>query len=355
MSVLALVGAVVAVGWASPAAAHPLPISSVDLDYGVDGTEGRAIVHLRDLAPELGIRPADGAFSAAPFLARAAEIEALLGERLLIGGRRPLWRAVAPAQQDVDALQLDFAIPGPPRAALTIRAALFPADPEHLTFLNVYEEGELRQQWLLGARDDRVTYYAGTSAGVLAAAGTFLGTGVHHILIGPDHVLFVIGLILLGGTLKRLALIVTAFTIGHSVTLSLAALGLFALPAAIIEPAIALSIVVVGVDNLLRGGGRDIRPLLAFAFGLVHGFGFAYVLRDFGLPAAHRAVALLSFNLGVEIGQIAIVLVVGTLMALVRRRSKSAALWLAQGGSLAVAAAGAYWFVDRVFFQGSGT
>ena len=261
--------------------------------------------------------------------------------------------AVAP--QDTEALQLDFALPGPPPAALSIEARPVPSDPNHQTFVNVYEAGkgggsELRQQWLLGAADGPVTYFAGSRAGLFAVAGSFLVAGIHHIMIGPDHIAFLLGLILLGGTLRRLVTIVTAFTLGHSVTLSLAATGLFVLPEALIEPAIALSIVVVGVDNLLRGEGRDIRAYLACAFGLVHGFGFAYVLRAFGLPAGHRAVALVSFNLGVEVGQIVIVLIAGTVFALVRRRGAAAARRLTVGGSLAVAAAGAYWFVDRVFF-----
>jgi hydrogenase/urease accessory protein HupE len=340
-------------GW--PARAHPLPISSVDVYYGADRIEGRVVVHMRDLAPGLGMAGDEATPDPRRFMARSGEIGALLAESLRIGGRTPQWREIHAVPSDPDALELDYVVPGPPPGELAIAAALFPQAPDHQTFVNVYEGGELRQQYLLGQGGDPVTYYAGTASGVLAAAGTFLASGVHHILIGPDHVLFVIGLILLGGPLRRLVLIVTAFTIGHSVTLSLAALDLFVLPAQLIEPAIALSIVVVGVDNLLRHeGARDIRPVLAFAFGLIHGFGFAYVLRDFGLPEAHRAVALVAFNLGVEAGQIAIVLVVGTLMALLRRRSAPLARRVALGGSLAVAMMGAYWFVDRVFFTGSG-
>ena len=351
INVLAAFAFFLAVFAAAPAMAHPLPISSVDLYYAPGQIEGRVVVHMRDLAPGLGITASAGAPDARQFMARAGEIGALLSQGLRIGGRAPQWREIHGVPSDPDALELDYVIPGAPPPELTIAAGLFPADPAHQTFVNVYEGGTLTRQWLLAAGDAPVTYYAGTVSGMLAAAGTFLASGVHHILIGPDHVLFVIGLILLGGTLRRLAFIVTAFTLGHSVTLSLAALGLFVLPAGIVEPAIALSIVVVGVDNLLRDeGSRDIRPLLAFAFGLIHGFGFAYVLRDFGLPEGHRAVALLSFNLGVEIGQIAIVLLVATLLALLRRRSEAAARLVAQGGSLAVAAAGGYWFVDRVFF-----
>ncbi len=118
----------------------------------------------------------------------------------------------------------------------------------------------------------------------MAVLRAFVPIGVRHILIGPDHVLFLIGLLLLGGPWMALVRIVTAFTLGHSLTLSLAVLGVITPPASIVEPAIALSILFVGADNLKRGTGRDVRAWVALAFGLVHGFGFANVLREFWLP-----------------------------------------------------------------------
>jgi hydrogenase/urease accessory protein HupE len=183
--------------------------------------------------------------------------------------------------------------------------------------------------------------------------GTFIPSGVHHILIGPDHILFLVGLLLTGGTWGLLVRIVTAFTIGHSVTLSLAALNLLTPPASIIEPAIALSIVFVGADNLVRGDGRDLRAWVALAFGLVHGFGFANVLREFGLPREALGWSLFSFNVGVELGQLAIVLLVATLLAAIRRRSVALGYKVAFAGSVLVIAAGTYWFVERVFFPGA--
>jgi len=179
---------------------------------------------------------------------------------------------------------------------------------------------------------------------------TFVPSGIQHILIGPDHILFLIGLLLLGGGWKALVRIVTAFTIGHSITLSLAALGIVSPPARLIEPAIALSIVFVGADNLVRGRGRDVRAWIALVFGLVHGFGFANVLREFGLPREALGWSLFSFNVGVEIGQLAIVLVVATLLAAIRRRSDAIGYRVAYTGSVVVIAAGSYWFVERVFF-----
>jgi hypothetical protein len=170
-------------------------------------------------------------------------------------------------------------------------------------------------------------------------------------MIGPDHILFLVGLLLLGGGWRRLVGIVTMFTLGHSITLSLAALDIVTPPAWLIEPAIALSIVVVGADNLLqrKEKGRDLRAFVALFFGLVHGFGFAAVLKEFGLPQEALGWSLFSFNVGVELGQLAIVVVVASALALIRRRWPKADGAIVTGGSAVVIAAGAYWFAERVF------
>ena len=147
-------------------------------------------------------------------------------------------------------------------------------------------------------------------------------------------------------------LIVTAFTVAHSVTLTLAALGVLDPPARWIEPAIALSIVYVGIDNLMVGkAGRDMRAWIAFFFGFVHGFGFAGVLREFGLPRGALGWSLFSFNLGVEVGQVCIVVVAASLLAFLRRRKPELAGRVAVIGSMIVILAGSYWFIQRVFFQ----
>ena len=216
----------------------------------------------------------------------------------------------------------------------------------------MYEDADLRQQMIFNATTDPRTYYLGTTQGAIAVMKTFIPSGTHHILIGPDHILFLIGLLLLGGTWMALVRIVTAFTIGHSITLSLAALNIVSPPASIIEPAIALSIVFVGADNLVRGDGRDLRAWVALTFGLVHGFGFANVLREFGLPREALGWSLFSFNLGVEIGQLAVVLAVASLLTAIRRRSDVMGARVAVAGSVVVIAAGTYWFVQRVFFPG---
>ena len=140
--------------------------------------------------------------------------------------------------------------------------------------------------------------------------------------------------------------------------MSLAALGIYTPPGQVIEPLIALSIVLVGVDNLLVGdaapGSRDLRPWMAGLFGLVHGFGFASVLREFGLPREALGWSLFGFNLGVELGQLGFVLPVAAALAWIRGRSALVGARLAMVGSVVVALAGAYWFVQRVFFPGGG-
>jgi hypothetical protein len=155
---------------------------------------------------------------------------------------------------------------------------------------------------------------------------------------------------LLGGTLRQLALVVTSFTVAHSITLSLAALNLVTPPARVIEPAIALSIVYVGFDNLLVRGGRDMRAWIAFTFGFIHGFGFANVLREMDLPRRALGWSLFSFNIGVEIGQLIVVVAVATALTALRTRSELLGRRLAFAGSIVVIAAGAFWFIQRVFF-----
>ncbi len=351
-----LVILLVLVAGAARVEAHPAPFSYLDLQVGDSGVNGALVMHVIDVAHDLGIANPSELLESGVASRERDRIIALVAPRLSIRGGdealAPQWGAVEAARER-DAVRLTFRASGDTRGSLAIRARLFPYDPFHQTFLNVYESGTLRQQAVFNANEGERVYYRGTAQGALAVVGTFVSAGIHHILIGPDHILFLVGLLLLGGGGWALVRIVTAFTIGHSITLSLAALNVITPPAAIIEPAIALSIVFVGADNLLVGrSGRDVRAWIALAFGLVHGFGFANVLREFGLPGEALAWSLFSFNLGVEIGQLLIVLAIAGALALVRQRNQAAAQRLAYAGSIVVMAAGAYWFVERVFLGG---
>jgi hydrogenase/urease accessory protein HupE len=337
----------------SLASGHPAPFSYLDLRIGVDAIDGTLVVHIIDVAHDLGIATPEKLLDRSVAYGNLDRLTALINQRLsLRSDGQPLtiqWGDIdtLPERQG---LQLHLRIHTPRPATLGIHAVMFPYDRLHQTFVNVYEDARLRQQFVLAVDNADRTYYTGTTQGAIAVIKTFVPAGIHHILIGPDHILFLIGLLLLGGGWRALLKIVTAFTVGHSITLSLAALSVVTPPPNVIEPAIALSIVFVGADNLVRGGGRDVRALIALTFGLVHGFGFANVLREFGLPREALGWSLFSFNVGVEIGQLFIVLLVATALAVVRRRSQTIGMRVAFAGSLIVVAAGTYWFVQRVFF-----
>lgn len=336
--------------------AHPAPFSYFDVHLDSDRVSATLAVHVIDLAHELGI--ADPAELLQPSVRdrEAPGLESLLAGRLhvSIDGEPSAWRVEAVEDlPDRDALRVRLAFPPrPARATFDLRTHLFPYDPNHQTFVNVYENGELRYQTILSGSRTSLAYNRASAAGTGATIRRFVDSGIHHIFIGPDHILFLVGLLLLGGSLPQLIGIVTAFTLAHSITLTLAALDVFAPSGRFVEPAIALSIVYVGADNLLVAReGRDVRAWVAFAFGLVHGFGFASVLRELDLPSHALAWSLVSFNVGVEIGQIVIVVAVASLLALVRRRSAVLGRRVAIVGSLTVVAAGVYWFVERVFFD----
>ncbi len=337
---------------ASRANAHPSPFSYIDLDIRADAVYGTVVVHLLDVAHDLELSPPEQLVDRLVLARQASRIQALLAPRLRVmagGVSEPAWTGIDPLP-DQQAVKLSFVLRVSGPGSLTLQPRLFPYDPLHQSFVNVFESGQLKQQFVFAAATGAKTFYAGTTQGVLAVLGTFIPSGIEHILIGPDHILFLIGLLLLGGGWRALIRIVTAFTVGHSITLSLAALNLVSPPATLVEPAIALSIVFVGADNLVRGGGRDVRAWIALVFGLVHGFGFASVLREFGLPGEALGWSLFSFNVGVEVGQLAIVLAVAALLAAIRHRSQVLGERVAFAGSIVVIAAGSYWFVQRVFF-----
>jgi hypothetical protein len=339
----------------APVAAHPVPFSYLDVHLDSGSLTGTLVVHIFDAGHDLPAEPPEQLLDASFLAPRAAGLSELLMSRLHLSndGRPIALRVVAvdslPDRQSIR-LQLAGDLSGPP-GAVTVAAHLFPYDPQHQTFVNIYEGGRLTQA-IVDASHQSVAYFSGTRQGTFAVVKKFVPAGIHHILIGPDHLLFLVGLLLLGGSLGRLAAIVTAFTAAHSLTLSLAALNIVTPPARLIEPAIALSIVYVGADNLLVRSGRDVRAWIAFGFGFIHGFGFASVLREMDLPARALGWSLFSFNLGVEIGQLCVVLVVASLFGWLRSRSQLAGRHLAFAGSIVVIAAGAFWFVQRVFFPG---
>ncbi len=177
---------------------------------------------------------------------------------------------------------------------------------------------------------------------------SFLRLGIDHILSGYDHLLFLTGLLVACRRFRTMLGIITCFTLAHSITLALAALGIVVLSSRVVEPLIAASIVFVGVENLLRREEPPHRWLLTFAFGLIHGFGFADALREAGLGGggAGLAVPLFSFNLGVEFGQLAVVVVLLPILLKLRERPAFARYGVPAISGIVVAL-GAWWLLER--------
>ncbi len=179
--------------------------------------------------------------------------------------------------------------------------------------------------------------------------GDFLVIGFSHILPkGLDHILFVVGIFLLSIKLRPILTQVTAFTVAHTITLGLGALGAINIPASIVEPLIAASIVYVAVENILRPTLSPWRPAVVFMFGLLHGLGFAALLREFDLTGSNFVVGLLSFNVGVELGQLAIIALCFLLIGIWFGNKPWYRQRIVIPGSLIISAIGAYWFVQRV-------
>jgi hypothetical protein len=302
----------------------------------------------------------DGTLSAAEITRHRAALERDLGAGIaLTAGGEPGTLAVAPPPAGYEppavaaggadphaTIVLGYAWPadGPPLSAVELRYGLFAAGaPEARCLVNATVGGRY-QNTVLTPREPAFT--AGTPAPWWEVAARFVASGVEHILFGFDHVLFLVTLLLVGGGLWAVVKLVTAFTVAHSVTLSLAVLGLVTPPGRLIEPLIALTIVYVAAENFWRKD-LDGRWALAFVFGLVHGFGFAGAIADTGLPADRLALSLGAFNAGIELGQLAIVVAAMGLLSLVRGRAFEPVL--RRGLSGAVVAVGLFWFVERVW------
>jgi len=337
----------------SPARAHQEPYSYLDLRLGPRRVEGRLVAHVVDLAHETGLPAPDSLLQSRYVERHLPSLRSMLATRLRVVADgdtlAPRWGGfeIVPERRSV-AFLWEAPLPRP-AGEIAVLGPLFPYDPPHETYLNVYEGGTLEHQDLLDRQHRAATYYAGTRQGVLAVVRAFVLQGIHHIFIGPDHILFIVGLLLLGGGIPRLLKIVTAFTVAHTVTLVLATLRIVNPPARVVEPAIALSIVYVGVESLLAlRRERDWRAPIAFGFGLVHGFGFAGVLRELGLPGRALGWSLASFNVGVEIGQACIVLAVAPLLAGVCSWRPDVARRIVAVSAALIIFAGGYWLVQRL-------
>lgn len=355
-------------GAAGSAWAHKASDSYLSLQVQGADVSGQWDIALRDLDFAIGLdSDGDGALRWGEVQQRAEAIAAYAGSRLHLSsdgqacplkvgamlydrhsdGGYAVLRLQAHCSAAVSTLQLDYQL-------------LFDVDPQHRGLLKLGYGSQLHsaifgpeltsQQLLL------------RQPSLLEQCRRYLLLGVWHIWTGFDHILFLLSLLLpavltfggrfwrpqrtVGAALADVVKIVTAFTVAHSLTLTLATLGLIGLPSRWVESIIAASVVLAALNNIWPvTHGR--RWMVAFAFGLIHGFGFASVLADLALPRSALLTALLSFNLGVELGQLAIVALFLPLAFLARRRWVYQRLVL-RGGSLAIAVLALLWLTERV-------
>ena len=240
---------------------------------------------------------------------------------------------------------------------------LFDVDPSHRGLVQWIAPGVSTAQALVFGTESAEQTLALAPAGVWPTLRQYLKDGIFHIWAGYDHILFLLSLLLpavlvrqagkweaaprLGGAFKEVLKVVTAFTLAHSITLSLAALQIISLPSRLVESVIAASVIVAALNNL-RGTIDKRRWVMAFVFGLVHGFGFASVLTDLGLPQGALVLALVGFNGGVEVGQLAIVAVFLPL-AFWLRATRFYRVGVLTVGSVIVALLASWWLAQRLF------
>ena len=351
---------------ATPALAHKPSDAYLTLDFR-GAPSLRIDLALRDLDDGLGLdTDGDGSIRWSEVQAQLRAVDAEVTRH--VGVRGCAW---APASHGVTAhsdgnyLVLEGALKcGAPGAVTLTYTLFFERDPQHRALARLLV-GATDQTKVASPEAREVTFDAQPEPG--ATLGQFLVEGVHHILIGADHLLFLTALLLPSvlrrrGKLKTLSLtdwepresiapalvevlkLVTAFTIAHSLTLALAALDVVDLPSRLVESAIALTVVLAALANLWAfTEGERWGP--AFALGLVHGFGFSSVLKDSGLRGTSLVAELLGFNLGVELGQLMFVaVVVPVCFGMSRWRQYP---WLARAGSLVIAGYGVVWLYQR--------
>jgi hypothetical protein len=353
--------------WVSPAYAHKPSDSYLMLSVKGDHLTGQWDIALRDLDYAIGLdADGNGEITWGEVKAKQTEIAAYALAHLAItvddvGCPMRVTEHLIDNHSDGAYEVMRFAVDCPPAPqVLTIKYSLFfDLDPQHRGLLRLEEQG--RTHTAVFSPDRETWQLEGQSVGLGSQFRDFFETGVWHIWTGFDHILFLCALLLPAVLEHRdgkwqavtnfrkafldVISIVTAFTIAHSITLSLAVLGFITLPSRLIESTIAASVVVAALNNLYPLIEKRLW-IVAFVFGLVHGLGFANVLTDLALPKPALAVSLVSFNLGVETGQLAIV---GTFLpvAYLSRRSWLYPRLVLGAGSLSIVAVASVWLIER--------
>jgi len=342
---------------------------------GAPGSEDITVrwdIALRDLDYVLELdRDGNGALTWGEVRQRSDEITRYATSHLELktGDKACDWETAAPLQLDKHSdgtyavLSLKAKCEGLVRGLKARYSLLFDVDPSHRGLVQWISPGSTTSQALVFGTDSAEQSLALQSQGAWQTLKQYMVDGMWHIWIGYDHILFLLSLLLpavlvrrdrqwdpapsLRRSLLEVLKVVTAFTLAHSITLSLAALQVISLPSRLVESTIALSIIVAALNNL-RGTVERRRWVLAFAFGLIHGFGFASVLADLGLPQDALVLALVGFNLGVEVGQMAIV-VAFVPIAFALRRTAFYRRGVLTVGSILISLIALWWFIQRAF------
>jgi hydrogenase/urease accessory protein HupE len=343
------------------AAAHDPGLSSLTIRQCTKGLEATLTLAVKDAAQVAELdEDHDGTVSQVEFDRGQPQLETAVARQLFIAADGKVANAQSVRSQldenkNVE-VRLNFHVVG--FSSLEIQSKIIASLPlGHRQYLQVQNStGETLFERLLSAAADRATVEmpdAHSSIGAFEAVhsfANFLCLGVKHILTGYDHLLFLFGLLLVARGFFSSLGIITSFTIAHSITLAVATLHLVQIPSRIVEPLIAASIVFVGIENLLRGDIPTARRMVAFGFGLIHGFGFASALREAGIGSGTGGIVLplFSFNLGVELGQIMVAAAALPIIWKLRENPMFIARW-APACSAAVVLLGSFWFVQRVW------
>ena len=339
--------------------AHPEGFSGLRVQVRADGVRASLTIHTRDMTAWFppGKYP--------DYVAQVTRALQEMPDELLevAFDEQPVPSIKASAfLAETGLIQVDVDYPPPPAAAQTMRvwSKHLPHLPRgHQQLLFVVDPGEQTLcEATLSAEEDSATFELPSPSSSARPTTqprppprriSFFLLGIEHIVTGYDHLLFLAAILLVCRTFREAAAVVTFFTVAHSITLSLAALDIVRLPGSIVEPAIAASIVYVGLENLFGKHRLAWRAAVTFGFGLVHGLGFASVLREIGLGSSGVGIAmpLLKFSVGLETGQLCIAAVLLRLLLTLKQRPCFDARWVPIG-SVLVALIGLYWLVTRL-------
>ena len=343
------------------AKAHDPGLSSLTIRQRTNGLEATLTLAVKDAAQVAELdENHDGTVSQVEFGRGQSQLEAAVASQIVIAADGKVAndssiRSRLDENNNVE-VRLNFHAIG--FSSLEIQSKIMASLPRgHRQYLQIQNStGETLFERLLSAATNRATVQMPhTDASTVAfeavrSFANFLCLGVKHILTGYDHLLFLFGLLVVTRGFVSALNIITSFTIAHSITLAVATLHVVQIPSRIVEPLIAASIVFVGIENLLRGDVPKARRMVAFGFGLIHGFGFASALREAGIGSGTGGIVLplFSFNLGVELGQIMVAAAALPIIWKLRENPMFIARW-APACSAAVVLLGSFWFVQRVW------